>query len=170
MITRVTTEPEQPPRKEWRIARDVRMALAIGRQPRSIVPLVRGWLVKLWASRGGGLYGLGYVVTFAALEAQSMAGDFASVSGVVAQALQYVIRFSVESFLNGIRALIWPVHLFEWLGATSGLAVLGLGYIAFELALRPLVQAQFPELEEAVAERERLKQEKKARKRSKRGQ
>ena len=164
------TEPKDNAPNEGRIARDVRLALHLGRQPRAILPLLRGWTVQLWASRGGGFYGLGYVVTFAVLELKSLADGMTTVSGVVAQAFQYAVRFSVDSFLNGVRAVIWPVWVFEWLGGTSGLVALGLGLLAFEFVIRPLVEARFPEVREAVAERERRKQEKKERRRSKRQQ
>jgi hypothetical protein len=164
----MTTEPTDRNTKEGRIARDVRMAWQLGREPGAALPLLRRWLVKLWASRGGGFYGLGYVVTFVALEIRSLSGDLTSVSGLVAQAAQYVIRFSIESFMNGIWALVWPAQLFQWLGGPAALAVLVIGYGAFEVAIRPLVQAWLPEVGEAIAEQERRKQEKKDRKRARR--
>jgi hypothetical protein len=143
------------------------MVWQVGREPATLLPLLRRSFVQFWASRGGGFYGLGYVVTFVALEITSLSGDLTSVSGLVAQGFQYVIRFSIESFLNGLFALGWPVYLFRWLGA-SGLIVLAVGYAAFDLAVRPIVEAWLPELKEASAERARRKQEKKARKRSQR--
>ena len=143
------------------------MAWQVGRNPASVLPLLRRSFVRFWASRGGGFYGLGYVVTFVALEVTSLSGDLTSVSGLVAQGLQYVIRFSIESFLNGIYALMWPVYLFRWLGA-SGLIVLAVGYGAFDLAIRPVVETWLPELKEASAELARRKQEKREKKRTRR--
>jgi hypothetical protein len=167
MVLGVPTEPTESNTKEGRIARDVRMAWQLGREPAAILPLLRRWLVKLWASRGGGFYGLGYVVTFVALEIQSLSGDLTSVSGLVAQAAQYVIRFSIESFINGVLALMWPVYLFRWLGGL-GVVVLVVGYAGFEYAIRPVMEAWFPEIREAIAEKQRRKQEKKDRKARKR--
>lgn len=164
----MSTEPTDSNTKEGRIAHDVRMALQLGREPAGILPLVRKWLVNLWASRGGGFYGLGYVVTFIALETRSLSGDLTSVSGLVAQAAQYLMRFSVDSFTNAISALIWPAHLFERLGGPAGLVALAAGYAAFELAIRPVMQAWLPEVGEAIAEQKRRKQEKRDRKRAKR--
>ena len=164
----MTTEPKESNTKEGRLARDVRMAWQLGREPAAIVPLLRRWLVKLWASRGGGFYGLGYVVTFVALEIKSLSGDLTSVSGLVAQAAQYVIRFSIESFINGLSALFWPFHLFRWLGPFGLVVALAIGYAAFEGAIRPLMEAWLPEVKEAIAEQERRKQEKRERKRLKR--
>lgn len=164
----MTTEPTDSNTKEGRFTRDARLALHLGRQPAAILPLLRRWLVKLWASRGGGFYGLGYVVTFVALEIRSLSGGLTTVSGLVAQAVQYVLRFSIDSLRNVVSALIWPAHLFEWLGGPAGLVALAVGYAAFEVAIRPLVQAWLPEVGEAIAERERRKQEKRERKRSRR--
>jgi hypothetical protein len=143
------------------------MAWHLGRQPAAILPLLRRWLVKLWASRGGGFYGLGYVVTFVVLEVQSLSGGLTSVSGLMAQAVQYVIRFSIDSFLNGVFALMWPVYLFRWLGGL-GVVVLVVGYAGFDYVIRPVVETALPEIREAIAERERRKEEKKERKRAKR--
>ena len=168
MTTEQTHEPADANTKEGRFARDARLALQVGRQPAAILPLLRRWLAKLWASRGGGFYGLGYVVTFAALEIRSLSGDLTTVSGLVAQAVQYVLRFSVDSLRNVVSALIWPAHLFEWLGGPAGLVALAVGYAAFEVAIRPLVRARLPEVGEAIAERERRKQEKRDRKRARR--
>jgi len=164
----MTTEPTDSNANEGRFTRDVRLALHVGRQPAAILPLLRQWLVKLWASRGGGFYGLGYVVTFVALEIRSLSGGLTTVSGLLAQAAQYVLRFSIDSLRNVISALIWPAHLFEWLGGPAGLVALAVGYAAFEVAIRPLVQAWLPEVGVAIAERERRKQEKRDRKRSRR--
>jgi hypothetical protein len=164
----MTTEPTDSDTKENRFVRDARLALHLGRQPADILPLLRRWLAKLWASRGGGFYGLGYVVTFVALEIRSLSSDLTTTSGLVAQAAQYLLRFSIDSLRNVISALIWPAHLFEWLGGPAGLVALVVGYAAFELAIRPVVQARLPEVGEALAERQRLKQEKREKKRARR--
>lgn len=166
MTTEPTHEPTDSDTKENRFARDARLALHLGRQPSAILPLLRGWVVKLWASRGGGFYGLGYVITFVALEIRSLSSGLTTVSGVVAQAVQYVLRFSVDSVRNIVSAVIWPAHLFEWLGGPAGLVALLVGYAAFDVAIRPLVQKWLPEVGEAIAEQKRRKQEKRDRKRA----
>jgi hypothetical protein len=160
-----TRETEK--RKEGLIARHLRTAQEISREPRSVVPRARAWLATLWAAKGGGFYGLGYVIAFLVLEAGSLTSSVgnSSVSGfVTAQAIQYVLRFSVESILNTVLALVWPIHLLTWLGG-YGLIVLAAGYAIFELGVRPLVEVAFPELKEARIERARLRQEKRDRKR-----
>ena len=166
MTTEPTHEPTDSDTKESRFARDARLALHLGRKPAAILPLLRQWLIKLWASRGGGFYGLGYVITFVALEIRSLSSGLTTVSGVVAQAAQYVLRFSVDSVRNIVSAVIWPAHLFEWLGGPAGLVALLVGYAAFDVAIRPLVQKWLPEVGEAIAEQKRRKQEKRDRKRA----
>jgi hypothetical protein len=76
---------------------------------------------------------------------------------VAGQAVQYLLRISVESIVNSVLALVWPIYLLRWLG-WYGLVVFWIGYVGFEYGLRPLLENWFPELEAARAERARLKQ------------
>jgi len=156
-------------KKEGRIARHLRTAQEISREPRSIFPRARGWLVAFWQAKGGGYYGLGYVIAFIALEVATLTNVFeGNASGfIAAQAVQYALRISFESFFNGILALLWPIYLWRWLGP-YGLVVFAAGFAVFELALRPLVEKWFPELKLARIERARLKQEKRDRTRQER--
>lgn len=158
-------------KKEGRIARDLRTVQEISRDPRSILPRVRGWLVELWALRGGGFYGLGYIVAFVALEIATLTGDFgssASVSGFFeAQILQYLARVSVQSMINTVLALLWPIYLLRWWG-WYGIAMLVIGSGIFELAIRPRVEAWLPELKEARLKIRLAREEKRNRKRQKR--
>lgn len=164
--------PDETPKKEGRIARDVRTIKEISRDPLSIFPRARAWFIALWVRNGGGFFGLCYVVAFVVLEVMTLASAAAdsSTSGfIVGQALQYVLRVSIESFFNAFRAVLWPLYLWRWLGIYS-LVVLAAGYFAFEYALRPVIEHWFPELEKARLERARLKQEMRDAKRSKRAQ
>ena len=147
------------------------MAQEISREPRSIVPRARGWLIALWQNKGGGFYGLGYVVTLIALEVVTLTSSVSgssSVTGFIAgQAIQYLLRVSIESIFNTVLALLWPIYLLRWLG-WYGFIVFAVAYVGFEYALRPLVEHWFPELKVARAERARLKEEKRDQKRQKR--
>jgi hypothetical protein len=161
---------DQAPKKEGRIARDLRTVQEISRDPRSIVPRARGWFVALWVRNGGGFFGLCYVIAFITLEAMTLAGAVteSGTSGfIVAQATQYLLRISIESILNAFLALAWPVYLWRWLGPYS-LVVVAAAFVCFQFALRPVIEHWFPELEQARIERARLKQEKRDRKRQKR--
>ena len=140
--------------KDGWIARHVRTARTIHREPRSVVTMLRTAAVGLWVARGGGFYGLGCLVTFIVLEVQMFTGDVAESTGVsdfiTSQVLEFILRISFMSFVNGFLALIWPVYLLNWLGAPALLVLLG-GYLAFERVLRPFVESHIPELKEARA-------------------
>ncbi|MDH3641704.1 MAG: hypothetical protein OES38_06390, partial [Gammaproteobacteria bacterium] len=73
-------------------------------------------------------------------------GESATVVDFVAsQAAEYLFRFTVMSFVNVFLAMIWPFYLLQWVGVW-GFAILGGGYLVFELVLRPVVEGWLPEL------------------------
>lgn len=119
------------------------------RQPSSIKGRVRAALIGLWRTRGGGLYGLGYVVCFLGLEARALAGDIVeattSTGAFAAELLSAVFRFGVESFVNMGLAFAWPGFLIDAVGGW-GVAVLVGGFIVFERIARPWVERLIPEL------------------------
>ena len=165
----------EPPKKEGYIARRVRLAREIRRQPGIVVPWLRRWVANLWQARGGGFYGLGYVVAFVLLEAKALGGSVSTsrdvsgfVSGLVAdQLIGFVLRFSFESLLNVFLALLWPFYVLERFGALGVIALIA-GYLGFEYLLRPSIEAWFPELAQAHEQRVRRKREKQERRRLKR--
>jgi hypothetical protein len=162
---------DETPKKKGRIARDLRTIQEISRDPRSIFPLARGWFVALWIKNGGGFFGLGYVIAFIVLEVATLGSAFdqSSASGfVLGQAVQYVIRVSVDSLVNTILALLWPIYLWRWLGPYYSPVVLVAAYFFFAFALRPFVEYWFPELKAARIEQARLKAEKRERRRQER--
>jgi len=134
--------------REGRIAGHVRLAREIGQRPGKLIEIAREWFVRLWRTKGGGYYGFGYVITFIVLEVATLAIDIESSDGVMsfvtAQALQYVIRVSLESLVNAFIALLWPIYLLQRTGAW-GLVVLAGGYFVFRFLLRPLLVRWFPE-------------------------
>ncbi len=158
-------------KKEGRLARHIRVGRRIYQEPRAIVPLLRGWLLGLWQARGGGFYGLGYVLTFIGMEIRTFTGEIGgsdSVSEfVLQQTFEFVSRICIDSFVNVFLALLWPAFLLEWLGGW-GILVLLVGYFGFEHGIRPLAESWLPELREARILRERQKQEKHEKKRLKR--
>ena len=155
-------------KKEGRLASHIRVGKQLYREPRSIVSLMRGWLLSLWQARGGGFFGLGYVITFIGLQIRTFtSGIFGSDSVsdyVLQQALEFVFRICIESLINVFLALLWPAFLLAWLGAW-GIPILLGGYFGFERGLRPLVETWLPELRESRERRELQKQEKRDKKR-----
>ncbi len=163
-------DPQAEPKAESRFRRHGRIAREIYAHPASAGHYLRSGLVSAWASHGAGFYGLGWVCTFLALEFNLLTGELAESSGVgdfvSSQLIEYVLRFGVMSFINGLLASIWPVYLFEWLGVWA-IAALAAGYFAFERFVRPGVEIWAPELKAARLARENANAEKKSKKTAK---
>lgn len=137
------------PPTEGRLRRHWRHAQQVYHEPRSLGGLVRQGLLGIWRARGGGFYGLGYLVTFVFLEMRLVVTEFASSQGVLAfiaeELVGYLLRLGFMSFVNVALAFIWPALVLERIGGW-GLLVIGLGYVGFERWARPAVEARFPEL------------------------
>jgi hypothetical protein len=147
------SEPDRDDAKrEGRIAGHARLAREAWGKPSSILTWSRNWFVRLWITKGGGFYGLGYVITFVTLEIRSLSGDLSGngeLAGFIAsQFIQFIIRFSVESFLNAMFSLIWPVYLLRWLEGWGIVALIGI-YVLYRSVVRPSLEIWFPELREA---------------------
>lgn len=125
------------------------------RKPRSIGLMVRKSLVGIWQARGGGLYGLGYVITFVANEVPRVISSFSeiieSAESVLGAVLEWLLRFGADTFESMLYAFIWPVFVLQSLGGW-GIALLVGAFIVFEKLLRPLVEAAVPELRAAKPE------------------
>jgi hypothetical protein len=149
----VTSKPDSDDaKKEGRIARHSRLAQEVWNEPASVLHWSRDWLVRLWITKGGGFYGLGYVITFVTLEIRAISGDFGGGGDIgdfiTSQVVQYIIRFSVESLLNAVFAVIWPVYLLQWAGGLGIVVLIG-AYAVFRLVIYPFLANWIPELEEA---------------------
>ena len=99
----------------------------------------RTWFAKVWKVRGGGLYAVGYALTFAYLEVRSLISEIAEADGVVdfftGQLIEFFVRFMSESIMNMIQAFMWPVSLIQaW--QPFGAIALGLMFFAFPLLLK----------------------------------
>jgi len=121
-------------------------------EPRSAPRLLRAALLRIWRARGGGFYGLGYVVTFVVMEVRLVAGEFQGSDSMLSflsdQLLEYLFRLGVMSFVNVLLAFLWPLFVLEHLQGW-GVPVLLVGYFVFERWLRPRLEATFPELNHA---------------------
>lgn len=142
---------------------------------------VRAWhwvtqaLLSTWRTRGGGWYGIGYIVTLIYWELRLFVEDVAEAGGVVellsSQLGQLIFRWFSESIANMVLAFTWPFRLLELVGTLEGVALLVLIHFGFEFWVRPVAEARFPELREdreAKAEAKASKLAAKARKRAKR--
>jgi hypothetical protein len=147
---RQAEEPDNPP-KEGRLRRGLRVARELRDDPRRAGPLLRSAALDIWRSRGGGFYGLGYLVTFVILEVRMIIGDAMEASGAaefaMGQALELVFRLSFLSFLNIFQALLWPAFVLQLYGGPGIILLVG-SYLAFEHACKPGIERLFPELRE----------------------
>lgn len=112
--------------------------------PREIFAIVREHGLSIWTSKGGGFYGLGYVAAFAYLEIRMffddivVGDDIAGALGV--QALGLVFRFAIDSFVNGLLALLWPLLLLDYTGVW-GIALLGVLWLGYSRLVAPRIAA-----------------------------
>jgi hypothetical protein len=143
-------KPERPPLGR-RLGERVRSAGLIGadavRNPRNLPGIahgaVRNWFRRIWESRGGGVYTLGYALTFAWLELKAFVVQVAGMSSVedfiVDELLHLVIRFGTDSIANLVTALIWPLYLLQW-RQPWGVLLLGLAFFLYPVVAKPLIE------------------------------
>jgi hypothetical protein len=118
-------------------------------EPRAVPSRVRDALLKIWRVRGGGFYGLGYVVAFAILEIHAFVGNFEGDGDMTSMILQEVVgfffRFATQSFLNGFIAFGWPVFVVDYLGGW-GVLLIGVSWYAFDRWAKPWIGSRVPQL------------------------
>lgn len=95
----------------------------------------REWFRKVWEVRGGGLYACGFAATFIILEIGSLGEDLADLGsflagGFLATIIALLVDFLIDSFMNTLYALIWPVWVVQW-APPWGAIGLGLAYLGF---------------------------------------
>ena len=97
----------------------------------------RNWFRKVWKVRGGGLYALGFAVSFVIFEVASLGDDIMGIGSLFnGQAVDFVIQFFIDSFTNTIRAFVWPVYIVQT-APPWGAIGLGLAYVGFSKFLKP---------------------------------
>jgi len=119
-------------------------------EPRSFPSRVKveflKWARATWNARGGGFYACGFVVTFVFLEIRLLVTELFTDSAtgfIVAQALQLLLRFTVDSLINTLLALVWPALVLQF-SPEWGLAGLVAGYFIFKHFIKePLTRLLF---------------------------
>lgn len=124
--------------------------------PSAMWLVVRRWIRKVWDARGGGLYACGFVVAFVGLEFTTLVDEFSSSTGFTGfftgQLVQFLLRFTVDSLVNTVHALIWPVHFIRF-SPPWGFVILGALYVVFTYVLKnPLERWLFHEAETVDAD------------------
>ena len=115
----------------------------------------RRWFRKVWKVRGGGLYALGFAVTFIYFEVGSLSDDLLGIGSLLnGQAIEFVIQFFIDSFTNTLKAFIWPVYVVQ-LAPPWGAVGLGIAFVGFTRYLKsPIEKWMFADAPEASAEAE----------------
>ncbi|MBT8067272.1 MAG: hypothetical protein KJO09_08520 [Gammaproteobacteria bacterium] len=115
----------------------------------------RRWFRKVWKVRGGGLYALGFAVTFIYFEVGSLSDDLLGIGSLFnGQAIEFVIQFFIDSFTNTLKAFIWPVSVVQ-LAPPWGAVGLGIAFVGFTRYLKsPLEKWMFADAPEASADAE----------------
>jgi hypothetical protein len=142
----------RPKRRQWfrrRLEESVSTVRGVVSQPRNVPAQIREALLTIWRVRGGGFYGLGYVVAFAVLEVRAFVGNFQGdgdiTSMVVQEVLGFFFRFAAQSFINGFIAFGWPIFVVQYLGPLSVVA-LAVAWLAFDRWAKPWINARVPQL------------------------
>lgn len=138
----MTDEPASKAPEKKRLSDRVREAGRYGREefsrkgsiPDKAHGLFRGWLRKVWQSRGGGFYALGFAVTFLYLEINDILFDdiptLATINVLSADIADFIIDFVIDTFMNTMAAFMWPVWLIQW-QSPWGIGLLVAGFALF---------------------------------------
>ena len=112
--------------------------------PRQAEGVFRRWFRKVWAVRGGGLYATGFAAMFLYLEVVEIVTDdlptLLATDLLSSAVVGLIISFVVDTFVNFVSALIWPVYVIAF-APPWGMIGLGLGYLVFDRFLTPRVEA-----------------------------
>ena len=104
----------------------------------------RKWFAKVWKVRGGGLYAVGWALTFVWLEFTTLIGEIAEADGIVdfftEQLFEFFVRFLSDSFINMGYAFIWPAYIVQW-QPPAGAIFLGVAFWLFPIFVKPHITA-----------------------------
>jgi hypothetical protein len=105
---------------------------------------LRGWFRKVWDVRGGGLYAVGFAVAFLFFEIREVFFDdipqFAAINSVFSSELvAFGIQVIVDTMVNFVKALIWPVYI-ATLWPPAGAIALGVAFVLFPRYLKTPIE------------------------------
>ncbi len=111
--------------------------------PHAFAVVFRNGFRAVWSARGGGLYAVGFFITFLWLELTMFVDDVADAGGVgdfiTSQLFELLIRFTVESLLNTLSAFIWPVYVLQF-QPPIGLLLLAVAFLLFPRFVKPSLE------------------------------
>ena len=124
--------------------------------PRHAEGMLRRWFKNVWAVRGGGLYAVGFAVTFLYLEIVEILTDdlpaLFTINILSSEIFELILSFIVDTFLNFLTALIWPAFVVTF-AAPWGAIGLGIAFVAFNQFLKAPVERWLESDEPTAPER-----------------
>jgi hypothetical protein len=104
----------------------------------------RSWFRKVWQVRGGGLYAVGFAVAFLFFEVREVLLEdipqFVAINNILSSELiGFCIQFLVDTMLNFVRALLWPMYVVT-LWPPAGAIALAAAFILFPRYLKKPIE------------------------------
>jgi len=104
----------------------------------------RSWFRKVWEVRGGGLYAVGFAVAFLYFEIREAVVEdipqlFAMNDILSSEIIGFGIQFLVDSMVNFVSALMWPVYVVQ-LWPPVGLIALVAAFVLFPRYLKKPIE------------------------------
>ena len=105
---------------------------------------LRGWFRKVWDVRGGGLYAAGFAAAFLFFEIREIFFEdipqFIAMNSVFSSELiAFGLEFIVDTMVNFVRALMWPVYIVT-LWPPAGAIALGVAFVLFPRYLKKPIE------------------------------
>ncbi len=112
--------------------------------PRQAEGVFRRWFRKVWAVRGGGLYATGFAAMFLYLEIVEIVTDdlptLLATNLLSSDIVGLIVSFVIDTFVNFVNALIWPVYVIAFAPPWGGFGLL-LAFFVFDRFMTPRVEA-----------------------------
>ena len=111
--------------------------------PRHAEGVFRRWFRNVWAVRGGGLYAVGFAISFLYLETVEILTDdlpaLFTTNLLSSEIISFIVSFVIDTFVNFVTALIWPA-LVAMFAPPWGAISLGVAFVAFFRFLKAPVE------------------------------
>ncbi len=149
-----SNKPPSGPRKPLgrRVGENLRAAGEFGRDavtrpgglPDKAHGWFRAWSRRVWDVRGGGLYAVGFAAAFLYFEIREAVVEdipqLVAMNNVLSSELvAFAIQFVIDSMINFVRALLWPVYVLQ-LWPPVGLLALVAAFVLFPRYLKKPIE------------------------------
>ena len=104
----------------------------------------RSWFRKVWEVRGGGLYAVGFAAAFLFFEIREVVVEdipqFVAMNNILSSELiAFGIEFLVDTLVNFVRALLWPMYVVMLWPPTGAIALVA-AFILFPRYLKEPIE------------------------------